>query len=552
MRINALFSPQIIVLLAIFVLALALRFYQLSNFPTGFHQDEASLGYNGYSLLHTGRDENNHFLPLYIDMFGDNRPSGYHFLTIIPILFSGLTIFATRFPAAFFGSIAVFVFYFLAVTIFQDKRVGILAAFLGAVSSWSIVLSRASGEAIVALFFILFGFAFIIKSLKSQRLSHLLPGVVLITFSFFFYHTPRVFVPMFFFCLVVFLILTWRSYHKRFRLYFLGSFVAVACLALALVFLIAGGTGRYGQVNIFGFPETKLVAAEQIREDGIMQTGVLPSRFFHNKVTAYTITFVNNYFEYFSGNFLFMKGGLPSWYIVPNMGLLYLVELPFILLGILYSIISKNNYRKLLLVWLVVAPITASITVDDIPNINRAIVMFPILELFAAYGLITATKLFPRKIVYGFVGIIILAFLYNGSYFLHQYFIHAPIHRNWYRNEGFSEMVSSILPEYATADKIIVTKDNGGIYPLILFYMRYDPKLYQHEGSTKDREYTGFGKFFFVPQACPFTTRDNRFPKTTKTIYIESGQCPPAKYVRQTYLSRLDGTHVFHIVYTYE
>ena len=34
--------------------------------------------------------------------------------------------------------------------------------------------------------------------------------------------------------------------------------------------------------------------------------------------------------------------------------------------------------------------------------------------------------------------------LYNFSSFLEQYFIHAPIHRNWYRNEGFGEMVKTV------------------------------------------------------------------------------------------------------------
>ena len=57
------------------------------SFPVGFHIDEASLGYNGYSMLKTGKDEHGNRFPLYIDMFGDNRPSGYHYLTIIPIAF---------------------------------------------------------------------------------------------------------------------------------------------------------------------------------------------------------------------------------------------------------------------------------------------------------------------------------------------------------------------------------------------------------------------------------------------------------------------------------
>src|SRR3989338_5328153 len=103
----------------IFVAALFLRLYNLSNFPVGFHIDEASLGYNGYSLLQTGKDENGNTFPLYIDMFGDNRPSGYHYLAAISVGLFGLTEFATRLPGAIFGSISIFALFFLAQALFK-------------------------------------------------------------------------------------------------------------------------------------------------------------------------------------------------------------------------------------------------------------------------------------------------------------------------------------------------------------------------------------------------------------------------------------------------
>ena len=101
-----------VILIVILAFSLFLRTYNLSSVPLGFHNDEASLGYNGYSLLLTGRDENNHKSPLYIDMFGDQRPSGYHYLTILPIKFLGLNEFATRLPGAFFGVLMIIPFFF--------------------------------------------------------------------------------------------------------------------------------------------------------------------------------------------------------------------------------------------------------------------------------------------------------------------------------------------------------------------------------------------------------------------------------------------------------
>ena len=47
-------------IILIIILASVLRLYGISRFPAGLNADEASLGYNAYSLLQTGRDEHGH------------------------------------------------------------------------------------------------------------------------------------------------------------------------------------------------------------------------------------------------------------------------------------------------------------------------------------------------------------------------------------------------------------------------------------------------------------------------------------------------------------
>lgn len=545
---NKILSPYFILIL-IFTVALFLRLYKLSEFPVGFHIDEASLGYNGYSLLLTGKDENNHPNPLYIDTFGDNRPSGYHYLTVLPIKLLGLSEFATRLPAALFGSITIFAIYFLVHVIFGNKKIALLSSFFVAIAPWHIVLSRASGEAVVALFFILSGFSLIVYSIQNQKLSFLFFGTLLVSYSFFFYHTPRIFVPLFFLSLILFLFPMLKRFKNRnYKIAIGSSWLFLIIVVFLLVFAVSGGTGRYTQVNIFSFPETRLIMEEQIREDGILGTNVFTTRFFHNKVIDYSLTFISNYFEYFSGSFLFIKGGLPIWYNVHGMGLIYLVGFPFLVLGIILLTTHKKTEYKIPLIWLLVSPITAAITVDDIPNINRAIVMFPMIELIVAYGALLFIDKIKSKAKIPVVILISIFVLFNFLYFLHQYFVHAPIHRNWYRNEGFAEMIYTIKDSYNSVDKIVATKDAGGIYPLILFYMKYDPRVYQFEGSPKDRAYFGFGKFFFVPQACPSIDKDSRFPNAKKIIYVDKGECNDnGKNVKTIY--RKDGTKVFNVVY---
>src|SRR3990167_4239447 len=162
----------LILLFIIFVAGAFLRFNNLSAIPAGFQMDEASKGYSAYSLLKTARDDNNIFFPFNIDIFGDNSPAGYHYLTIIPVAIFGLTEFAVRFPGALFGAFSVLAIYLLAYSIFQNRKIGLLSALLLAISPWHINLSRASSESLVALFFIILGFSLIIWSLRTQVVKH--------------------------------------------------------------------------------------------------------------------------------------------------------------------------------------------------------------------------------------------------------------------------------------------------------------------------------------------------------------------------------------------
>jgi hypothetical protein len=178
--------------------------------------------------------------------------------------------------------------------------------------------------------------------------------------------------------------------------------------------------------------------------------------------------------------------------------------------------------------------------------------MFPMLELMAAYGFVVFLNKFSAFKYQILVGFFSLLLFFNFSYFLHQYFIHAQIDKNWYRNVGFGDMVKLVKKDYGNYDKIIVTKSLGGIYPLILFYMQYNPSQYQKEGSPKDKMDGGFGKFYFALAACPSKDRDPKFPKVKKTIYVDNGTCPDYKgleNIKHVYITRKDGTRVFRIVY---
>jgi 4-amino-4-deoxy-L-arabinose transferase-like glycosyltransferase len=146
-------------LLGILLIALFARTYNLSSVPSGFHIDEAIIADNAYSIMKTGKDTDNHFLPLQTEVFGDYNPTGYAYLAILPIRLFGLTIAAARSVGAVLGVFAVLAVFFLTYSIFERTDLSLLSSLLVALSPWDIVLSRSTEETAASLVFIVFGFA---------------------------------------------------------------------------------------------------------------------------------------------------------------------------------------------------------------------------------------------------------------------------------------------------------------------------------------------------------------------------------------------------------
>ena len=75
------------ILLGIVLLAGFLRFWQLASLPPSLYWDEVSQGYNAYSILTTGKDEHQEFLPLArFQAFGDYKAPVNIYLTVPAIM----------------------------------------------------------------------------------------------------------------------------------------------------------------------------------------------------------------------------------------------------------------------------------------------------------------------------------------------------------------------------------------------------------------------------------------------------------------------------------
>lgn len=540
-----------ILLILIFFLALFLRVYQLGEFPVGFHGDEASIGYNAYSLLKTAKDQNANFLPLAVDQWGDFRPAGYHYLAIIPVAILGLNELATRLPAAIFGAITIFAFYLLVKELF-DKKSALLACFLLAISPWHIVTSRATSESVIALFLVIGGAYCFVKSFREKRKKLLLLAIAYFLFiaSFLFYHAARFFVPLLAFFLTAFSIFILKP-DGKIKKYLLGLNIFLI-LALLIIFKTSSGSIRPADIGIFNWPEGKLVLEEQIREDG--SQNVIITRALHNKIVVYGLAFFDNYFQHLNGDFLFLKGGLPQRYAIPWSGNFYLIEAPFLILG--FSLLlarfwqTKNLLLALPLFWLALGILPAALTFEDIPNIQRSIMALPAFIIIIAFGFTESLKIINsqliKKILLSVVAIILS---FNFILFLHNYFHHSLTHQPWYRNYGEKELLETIQtlsPEYKN---IIMTTSNNNNINFYLFYLKIDPKYYQSLGSPRDKNDLQFQKITFRHVDCPLKTSDIYSPEEKEALYVNKGECPtPENSEELKIIRRSDNTPAFRIL----
>src|SRR3989344_5975196 len=110
-------------LFLILMLAAFLRFWQLGNVPPSASMDEASIGWNAYSVLKTGVDEYGEFPLISQRGYDDWRRSTYLFLTIPFIALLDLQIVAVRLPAVILSILTIWAMYHIAITVSRSNAV---------------------------------------------------------------------------------------------------------------------------------------------------------------------------------------------------------------------------------------------------------------------------------------------------------------------------------------------------------------------------------------------------------------------------------------------
>lgn len=478
-----------VILILVLAVSFFLRFYQLGVNPPSLDWDEASLGYNAYSILKTGADEYGNKLPLSIRSFDDYKPALYVYLDVPSVAVLGLNEVGTRFPSAALGFLSVVVIYFLTKEIFntfdKDKKekLGLLAAFFFGISPWALQFSRAAFEGNIGVFFFLFGFWLFLRAIKNPKLVFV--SAISFVLSMYCYHSFRLVVPLFaFFCLIFY----WKEIFAQ-KKYYLTSviFALVLCIPIVLSFFgSSGSASRLSMVSIFSDPNTLGSSVNELQYD--KSHGDLVGEILHNRRVVYSLAVAKAYFDQWNPDFLFFHGDGGRQHHAVDMGMLYLWDLPFILLGV-YALLNRRNRAVLLLiVMFLIAPLPAAVSTGS-PHPVRAIMMSPAFSIFTAVGIFflffNESKIKRKALLL----IVTLLLALNFAYYLHQYYVHTPVEYGDFWQYGNKQAVVDAKSLETKYQKIIFTYKYDQPYIYYLFYNKIDPSWYQ-----KHWDYLGTGQ----------------------------------------------------------
>src|SRR3990172_5965430 len=497
-------------LFIIVVLAFFLRFYLLSVIPVGFNPDEASFGYDAYSIVKTGKDQWGHSWPLVLESFGDFKSPLYTYLAMPSVAMFDLSKFSVRLPNALLGTAAVYITYLLVTVLQKDiknrspitdnRSLASIAALLLAISPWHIMMSRGAFEANLTTFLLPLGIYLFLKGLLKPKF--FIGASIIFGLNIFTYHAAKLVTPVVLVSLIIVFLKDLKKFKRKeivFPVIILSLFLTVFAYTL-----FQGSSTR--ALDVIIFKSSLGASASERLNDTLSGMPDFLARLLHNKFQVSVLRLANNYLQYFSPLFLFSQGPAEGTYgMIPGRGVLYWFELPF-LIGALAFILERrlNRYFLPFLVWLLVAPIPAALSTGPGYAANRGVVILPVLQIFLAVGFVKCLSFLNNGFLKSYKRLISIPFLFFSAYlfvmFLDDYFIQSPYKTAKARNYGNLEVAYWLNENAADKDEIVVITKLSEPHIYIAFAKKWDPKSYQEATSAWRYQELGLGWLDQMPE----------------------------------------------------
>lgn len=451
-------------LLLLLIVAIFFRFYQLGAIPHGMTWDEAAIGYNGYAIFTTRRDEWLKKLPISFWSFGDYKAPLAIYLNGFSTFIFGLNLFGVRFPFAAFSIVTILGLVLWLKSLFLSHKFSINQANFWSIiggcfltlSPWHLHYSRAGFESGIALGFLVWGLFFWQKfwsNLGSKKNWWLVLFTLSWVLAIYSYHSAKIVVP------VTGLWLVWqkrtelKSVWQRF---ILPVVIGILCLAPFIYDALFGkGLERAGTL---------------IFSKGL-SFGVLLKTIIYQ-------TFVHLSPEFlFNGQTTTLRHGDGQWGVL-------LLTTGLVCLLALFNWLKQRTTLTTTALTLILVGLLPAILGTEVPHSNRAILALPGFMLLAVLGLKNLLELkpkFSKQILFGFILIHLSLF---AAYQRHYYQVFSKESAADFQ-DGYLEAFNFVIPYEKgldgkqAVDKIIFSSDYGQPYIYALFARKTNPIWYQ-------------------------------------------------------------------------
>lgn len=535
-----------LILLLLTIFGGMLRFYGITKNPVSLSIDEVSFGYNAYSILKTGRDEYGKFLPLTFKSTGDYKNPVPIYSMVPSVALFGLNEFGIRFPTALIATLSIPIFYLLFIEISGLVTISLVGTLLLSISPWHIYYSRYVSDHLIAATLVMIGVLCFLKIFKSNKILWPILSAISLILSMYTYYAERLFVPLFVLSLFVIKKKDLKKNFKKILVLIITCFIICIPLIISVFF---GPDISRAKMTWVGND------VEFVRNVNIESLNKIPILGSEKLLLIYFIA--RKYLYYFDPGFLFYSGLNATKIGSYGLGILYLFELPLLILGILYVFRKNVAYKSLIFAWILIGLIPASLTNNE-QHPGRTFVMIPALTLLLAIGGVNFFEIiknkFNKNTAVIFYSIFLVLICINIIQALLIYSVHFPNQRGEDFMDGTKESVQYALMNKTNYKQIVFDPYRGIEAPYIvsiphmyiLFYSQYDPLTYQTEQKNKSDGSFGFDKFIIRK----IDWREDRNKKDTLFIgspwSLPEKDIKPEDILKKIYLS--NGSLAFFIV----
>lgn len=444
-------------LIIIFV-ACFVRSIYLDKIPASLNYDEASIGYEAYSLTKYGIDRNGFSFPIHFISWGSGQNVLYAYILIPFIKILGLTTFSVRLPMLIISCLSLIIAYYLFKEIFKDKIM--IPVLLFTIIPWHFMKSRWALESNIFPDMILFSIYLLTKFHNTKNKKYLYINTIILGISLYSYGTSYVFVPIYFILNYAYLLYKKLISTKTFIVNLLIIFV----IAIPLLIFVYINLFKVNYIKIFNM--------------------TIP-RLYFNRFEDVTIIKNSNFFQKGMNNLIgniklvFNQYDNNKLNSINGIGVYYTISIPLIFIG-LYEIIKNTKTNSLY--FIILSGIISSLIIMFLvkPEIHRINCVWYFLIIIIILGVVQI-----KKYNYGIYVIIIISYLILFLYFTKVYYNNFNQISKKSTNESYVDCLTFIKENKLDNKKIIISNEINLPYIYYLFVFKENPKTYLKERKVE-------------------------------------------------------------------